>query len=572
MQTQQGVTRRGFVAGSAAAVGTIAATGAALGSRAALADEGSAGITAKQALSKWSFEVAPEGISDEQIAETVEAEIVVVGAGTGGLAVANSAADEGADVILVTASSIPISRGGSNHATYSKTMEKLGIDRNDASFYQRELLANGSRVDTRKWYRYFNASEEAMNWLIDIMEGAGYTTGIESAVPVIDDGAIFYLPGAHGFYDDEHPGMGMNQPLIVNELAARLEEKTGKAIFYKNIARQLVRGGVANGTQGRVEAVICEREDGTYAKYVGKKGVVLATGDFSCDYEMMAKYAPQAIKYVTPEFFDADVDYDKTFVYGGLYKGDGQKMGLWVGAAWQKAYPCCPNGGGVNAGGPMCGITPFTGVNLTREGKRFSNEYGFLGTNFFTNEICCPGGVQFSVWDANYAEQYPLQWYDGSAPWGTDSAMSAADVMAGWEANVESGAYVKADTIEELVEKLGLPVEETLATIAKYNEDCAAGEDTEFHKDARFMIPVDKAPFYGSTGTSSLFLTILGGLRTDEHMRVCDEDDNPIEGLYNVGSMVGDMYYAEYTYMIPGFTYGSSITLSYLLGKELAQA
>ena len=109
---------------------------------------------------------------------------------------------------------------------------------------------------------------------------------------------------------------------------------------------------------------------------------------------MMAKYAPQAIKYITPEFFDAEVNYDKTFVYGGLYKGDGQKMGLWVGAAWQKAYPCCPNGGGVNAGGPMCGITPFTGVNLTREGKRFSNEYGFLGTNFFTNEISCPGGVE----------------------------------------------------------------------------------------------------------------------------------------------------------------------------------
>ena len=566
----QNVSRRSFVAGSAMAAGAVAAAGAAAP---CLADEaGQDGITSAQALSKWSFEIAPAGITDDQIAETIEAEIIVVGAGTGGLVVANSAADEGADVILVTASSIPISRGGSNHATYSKTMEALGIDRNDASYYQRELLANGSRVDTRKWYRYFNASEEAMNWLIDIMEAKGYTTGLETAVPTIDDGAIFYLPGAHGFYNDENPGMGMNQPLIVNELAARLEEKTGKPVYYKNIARQLVRGGVANGTEGAVEAVICEREDGTYAKYVGTKGIVLATGDFSCDYEMMAKYAPQAIKYITPEFFDAEVNYDKTFVYGGLYKGDGQKMGLWVGAAWQKAYPCCPNGGGVNAGGPMCGITPFTGVNLTREGKRFSNEYGFLGTNFFTNEIACPGGVEYSIWDVNYAEQYPLQWFDGSAPWGTDSAKTAETVLSEWESSVEAGTYFKADTLEELIDMLGLPAEETLATIAKYNEDCAAGEDTEFHKDPRFMIPVDKAPFYGAKGTSSLFLTILGGLRTDDHMRVCDEDDNPIEGLYNVGSMVGDMYYAEYTYMIPGFTYGSSITLSYLLGKELAAA
>ena len=85
------------------------------------------------------------------------------------------------------------------------------------------------------------------------------------------------------------------------------------------------------------------------------------------------------------------------------------------------------------------------------------------------------------------------------------------------------------------------------------------------------MIPVSKAPFYGASSDTSFFLTILGGLRTDENMRVCDKDDNPIEGLYNVGSMAGDMFYAQYTYMIPGFTYGSNLTLSYLTGKYIVE-
>ena len=57
------------------------------------------------------------------------------------------------------------------------------------------------------WYKYFNNSEAVMNWLIDIMEEAGYTTGIEPFIPTIDNesGAIYYVPGAHGWYDDEHP-------------------------------------------------------------------------------------------------------------------------------------------------------------------------------------------------------------------------------------------------------------------------------------------------------------------------------------------------------------------------------
>lgn len=72
----------------------------------------------------------------------------------------------------------------------------------------------------------------------------------------------------------------MNQALVVNELASRFEKLSGTTIYYKNVARQLVRGDQPNGTSGRVTAVIAEREDDTYAKFVGSKAIVLATGDF----------------------------------------------------------------------------------------------------------------------------------------------------------------------------------------------------------------------------------------------------------------------------------------------------
>lgn len=582
---QGGLSRRNFLAGVA-----VAATGAALagltgcapaggdsGGKGAAATPGNpeaasgAAMDADSYFAKWSFEIPDDPISDDQIAETVEAEIVVVGAGTGGLTLANAAAEEGAKVVLISASSKPISRGGSNHAVYSKYMEAAGIPRNDAMFFEKELQANGARVDTRKWYKYYNHSETVMNWLIDIMEAAGYTTGIETPLPTFnnEEDSIYYVIGAHGWYNDEHPGMGMNQALVVNELARRFEELSGTAIYYKNIGRQLVRGDAPNGTEGRVTAVIAEREDGTYAKYVGTKAVVLATGDFSTNRQMMAKYAPQAMAYITPEEFDAPVDYDKELFYGGLYPGDGQKMGLWCGAAWQKAWPACPNGGGVKAG-PMDGVIPFTGCAVNRDGKRYCNEYGALGNMPFTTQMGCPGGVSYAIWDMNYAEQYGLPWVNGSVPYGQDASMTPEEVVASWEPMVENGAFVKADTLEELIEQLELPAS-TLDEIAAYNADCEAGVDTQFHKNPKLMTPVAKAPFYGAKSDTSFFLTILGGLRTDDEMRVCDEDDNPIEGLYNVGSMIGDMFYAQYTYMIPGFTYGANLTLSYLAGKFIVE-
>ena len=69
------------------------------------------------------------------------------------------------------------------------------------------------------------------------------------------------------------------------------------------------------------------------------------------------------------------------------------------------------------------------------------------------------------------------------------------------------------------------------------------------------------------------FLCVTGGLRTNEKMQVCEEDDTPIEGLYNLGIMAGDSYGNCYNFAICGHNLGMNcITLPYLLGKELAEA
>ncbi len=105
----------------------------------------------------------------------------------------------------------------------------------------------------------------------------------------------------------------------------------------------------------------------------------------------------------------------------------------------------------------MDGVLPFTGFTANRDGKRFCNEYGSLGTLPFTEQMGCPGGTAYAIWDMNYAEQYPLDWINGSVPYGQPNTLTPEDVVASWEEGVSSGMYVKADTLEDLVKQLGLP-------------------------------------------------------------------------------------------------------------------
>jgi succinate dehydrogenase/fumarate reductase flavoprotein subunit len=575
-EKKMGIDRRSFLKGIAA-TGALAATAGLAGCEAApstaTGGQGTSGgqqssdgyLDASVADKKWAFEIPPAAIAESEIVETIEADLVVVGAGTAGLVTAYSGLEEGLKVAVVSASSKPISRGGSNNAVYSKVMAQMGFPRQDPYFIQKEIAMNYNSVDQKKWYKYYNNSEEAMNWMIDIMEGAGYQTGIERTSGMAEGSLFYCAPAAHGWVNDENQAVGMTQPFVVNTLAEKILDGGG-AIYYKNIGRQLERDG---GGTGRVSAVIAEREDGSFARYTATKAVVLATGDFSTNRDMMTKYAPHIAPMVSDELYDGPVDYDKEFTFGGLFPGDGQRMGLWVGAAWQKTFPNAPMGGTIGAGTTQNPYQNFWGLLVDRTGQRFMNEYcsNILGGRAQTMQA---GGESYAIWDTAYSNL--PDWYSGQGGYGILQESTPEEIIAMWEQSVESGMYVKSDTIEGLLAELGLP-SETKETIDRYNAMCASGVDTEFYKRKENLFPVSTAPFYGqkASGTPGL-LTILGGLRTNDDMQVCDADDNPIPGLYNVGTMVGDFYAGYYTFQVEGVNYGATcLTFGYLTGRHIAE-
>ena len=573
------LSRRSFLAG--ASMATVAAAGAAsaladsVPSDTAMSDAQNLALTNVNGIAtdpdyvidiangepRWAFEIAPDPIPAEKIAETIEDDVIVIGGGMAGFVTAASAAEQGASVTLFTASATPISRGGSNFSAYNKVIEEYGIDRLDpVDFFYHEERAASFTIDQKMWMRGYNNSEEAMNWCIDIVRSKDVEVFLESDNR-LDNGPDYAIGfGAKG---DDTASASTGQQNAVEAMEAYALEQ-GATIIYDTVAKQLVR----DEETGRVTAVVAQKADGSYVKFVGHKGIVLATGDFSANKEMIAKYCPQILPIVGLE--DAETDYNRGFALTGLYPGDGQKMGLWVGAAWQHTSVAPMMQGAW--GGSFEPLGFHQGLNVNMNTERYQRED--ISAPYAANHLITqPGHVAFGIWTANFAQAI----VDAGYEWRTfgkryeTPASTPDEMVATWDAGVESGSYFKADTLPELAEQLGLDAEKLQAVVERYNELCDKGVDDDFHKAAQFLIPIEpEGPFYAARNYA-MMMTVMGGLNTNSDMQVCDENDAPLPGLFNVGHMTGNMYANNYNFAIPGNCYGiNCITYGYLLGHDLA--
>lgn len=611
------VSRRQFLSGAATA-GVLAATsglaaGGLAGCTPKAADEGGGSganytkadttgvLTADSLEQKWSFEIAPDPIPESDIKETITHDIIVIGAGLSGLCTAVSAQEAGADVRLFSASSRPIGRGGSNSAIGSKYQKQMGIDFDKDSeecnhIFKVEQVSGAYQQNQKLWAKWRNHSAESMDWMIDIMLAKGLKVSMEPGY-WDPDGILSSPPASHNFFTDEQPfGALFGAPLQAQAYADTFIERGG-TIDYMTVAKQLIRD---DNNTGRVSAVIAQREDGSYVKYVGTKAIVLATGDFSVNRDMMAKYAPwtyNIYKDVIHWDVEQEPNYDIELNFTGLLPGDGHKMGLWVGAAWQKNL-VSPM---INVGVPGPGwnaIDNCWSINLDETGKRFQREtinFGHGGVGLLNR----PNRWAFSVWSQDYAN-IKDEWESFGVNVGRENGImpqTPEQMIQGWEGqaapadpNAPAGpfggdpnapkTFFKADSIDDLLKQVNdlHPIDTAAAkqSIADYTRYAKQGLDEEYHVNAQVLHPIENPPFYASCSTfatgSSTFLTVCGGLRTNENMQVCADDDSPIPGLYNTGIMTGDFYATTYNFVFFGQNLGGvCCTLSYLLGRDLAK-
>ena len=231
------------------------------------------------------------------------------------------------------------------------------------------------------------------------------------------------------------------------------------------------------------------------------------------------------------------------------------------------------------------GSQPFLHVNVN--GERFMNEDQCYPMSYAAGANQ-PKHYSWIVWDGNYWDD--IAQFDTCgcsrlypAPSGTAfnadvydcEAMSKEHLDEFWlNPRLEAGTLKKADTLEALADMMEFDADQKatfLATVERYNGLVAAGEDTDFGKPAYRLSDVETAPFYAARIGGELLVTIHGVI-TDVNSRPLKNDGTPIEGLYALGNVMGDICAVDYPINVAGNSHGRCITYGYLLGHELAGA
>ena len=209
-------------------------------------------------------------------------------------------------------------------------------------------------------------------------------------------------------------------------------------------------------------------------------------------------------------------------------------------------------------------------IRYYKEYSRFLNRfmefkvYGHAGRPIVI--FPCQSGHFFDWEDRNMC--------NAAAPWIDSGKLQifSWEAEQGLLAGMEQGGLIqKADTLEELAEKLNMPADAFVATVERYNELCAKGEDEDFGKESYRMLPLENPPYYGCRQGATVLCT-LDGLRINTKMQVLDTEGNPIEGLYSAGDCSGGFFAHNYPEYIVGVAIGRTLTEGYLLGDELAKA
>ena len=543
-QNRSGITRRDFFKSAG-----VVAGGTAIGVGALPVMPGNMFVKKADAVEagadkKFKFEIPPPPIPEKDIKEVVDTDVVVLGAGIGGMCAAISAAESGAKVVMLEKKKAFTANGGWNGVIGSRLQKKMGIHIDRDEIIAEFMRWSAFKADQKIISLWADNSGKAMDWILDMTDAAGVISTIESDLR--KGGSYHHYKTGHLFMNqDEKIPPGNRFLLPVLEADAK---KNGVDIRYKTPAQQLIRK-----ESGRITGVIAETKAG-YIQINAKKAVILATGGFQNNPEMLAKYIPDT------------KDAAMIWTFPPKNTGDGHQMAMWVGAEMEAPEYHCPMyfDGGI----PMAGMIsmvrqPWLNVNIL--GERFVNEDAPFG---FTcrADMRQPGHLKWVVFDADFLEVATR--FQGNACERIGGRLSLHNPKD-FQGLLKRGIAKKADTLKELAQKMEVPYETFSATVKRYNDLCDKGKDIDFGKDPSMLIPIKKAPFYAVKTGAALVVT-CSGLKINTDLQVLDTKRNVIPGLYAIGDTTGGFFSNDYPHIM-GAAHGRALTFGYLAGRTAAK-
>ena len=517
-------------------------------------------------------------IDEAAITETIDTDIVIVGAGNGGMFAAAYAAANGLNFRIIEQNSAVQDTRHWYGAIDSAAAKEAGVPATDKAKLLSEISRYASgKCDQRVVKTWINESAAMHDFMRGILEDqfgwtCEFTSGAEAAWPAenAEHNTDYLYPVQEHNYRQSESESGLQR----NEALQQYIEELGYSIDFKTSLAKLEKDA-----DGRITGIIAQStEDDHFIRYNANKGVLLACGGFPGNPYMMEQLDPLGTSVTT------------ACSYSPSDKGYGIRAAVWAGANLDKeAAPMLFDRGivapGVDAGyvesensfggkafpGEIKqynpGTQPFLKVN--RNGERFANESSPYNDIVYA-AAHQPGRVYAQICDANILEDVKRFHTIGCS---AQTRNAGAEYLQKQMDNAEEkGCFFKADTIEELADKLGFTGEAKdtfLATVDRYNELYDQQNDEDFGKPAYRLSAIRKAPFYGCWLGASLLCTEQG-IAINEKGQALDNDNKPMPGLYVTGDMSGSFFANNYPCLMAGVAMGRTLTFAMKAIKQMA--
>jgi len=474
--------------------------------------------------------------SAEEAVEVKKADIIIVGAGAGGLSAAIEAVNDGAQSVIIiektgkTGGSLNFTSGSMSGAeTVIQAIDGV-IDTKES--YVQDILANGAQLGNETLIRAFVEEDvDAIQWLWD--------NGLSEY-----NFSSMRTTGKRSVFAPEHQ---------LYSVARTYKPSAMDTSKYKSAAHEIMDTVLANGNydavtidfyttatelvaneQGQVLTVLAVNADGQTVRYEAAKAVIMATGGYSGNPVMMSAFADNGANYLL----------------GGSTASDGygiymmEQVGAYIDPVAMAYIPTFPMG---HETAPGIGVIASSymwkagAISVNQEGFRFANENDADVVARETALEVQTNAIQYDIFtDKIIADTEAL---NSSVFWNYYYAPGKP----------YNSAVICADSIEELAEKLGIPAENLQATIDDYNAHVESGETDEFGRvytedalvnNPSYCAAINKieGEHYYAIPLKALVVMTLGGVTVNTEGQVLDADGVAIPGLYAAGECVGGIW------------------------------
>lgn len=415
-----------------------------------------------------------------------EYDIIIVGAGGAGMAAALQAKEEGMNPVIFE--KMPVAGGNTlkssagMNASETVYQEEEGIEDSNDAFYE-ETLAGGNGTNDPELLRFFvDHSSEAIDWLDSmgiVLNNLTVTGGmsVERTHRPADGSAVgeYLVAGLLGNIGEQEI------PLFVNADVKEIQEEEGKATGVTVLF---------NGSEERT---------------ISSKAVVVTTGGFGANMDMVVENDPDLEGYVSTNQEGSTGDGIKMIEELGGATVDMEHIQIHPTVQQETSYLITEAVRGEGA------------ILVSQEGTRFFNE---LETR-----------DKVSAAIIELPEQYAYLVFDS----GVRERVTAIDFYD------EQGFVESGETIEELAEAIDVPAEELAATLETWNQSVADGNDEEQGRTTGMDNDLSAGPFYAIKIAPGIHHT-MGGVKINANTEVLREDGTVIEGLYAAGEVTGGLH------------------------------